>query len=66
DNAARVERLGVARSIPRKKYSAALAEKALTDLTGDPKYLNKAKNAAESLASEDGVKMACDAICDML
>ncbi|MCB1025099.1 MAG: glycosyltransferase family 1 protein, partial [Acidobacteria bacterium] len=30
DNAARVVRLGVARSIPRKKYSAALAEKALT------------------------------------
>lgn len=62
DNAARLERAGVARWIPRKKYTAARAAAELDRLLGDPHYAKKAAEAACVVAREDAVKAACRAI----
>ena len=62
DNAARLERAGVARWIPRKKYTAARAAAELDRLLSDPEYPKKAAEAARVVAEEDAVKAACRAI----
>lgn len=62
DNAARLERAGVARWIPRKKYSAARAAVELDRLLGDPNYAKNAERTARVVAEEDAVKAACRAI----
>ncbi len=62
DNAARCERLGVARSISRDKYQAATAAKQLRELLGDPNYKSNAVEAAKIVEAEHGTRTACDAI----
>ncbi|MBW4695432.1 MAG: glycosyltransferase [Lyngbya sp. HA4199-MV5] len=62
DNAARVERLGTSRTIPRKRYVAARVAKALRALLEDPRYATKADAIGRIIQAEDGVRMACDAI----
>jgi UDP:flavonoid glycosyltransferase YjiC (YdhE family) len=62
DNAARLERLGVARVIPRSKYSAKLASAQLGHLLADSAYATRAQEVARIIAAEDGVRTACDAI----
>ncbi|MGG6269743.1 glycosyltransferase [Leptolyngbya sp. AN03gr2] len=61
DNALRVERLGTSRTIKRDRYSVSKVVEALTDLN-NPKYAIKAAEVGEIVRSEDGVKVACDAI----
>jgi UDP:flavonoid glycosyltransferase YjiC (YdhE family) len=56
DNAERAERLGVARSIPRAKFSA------LRALIEDPAYTQAARAVAQQIAAEDGVRAACERI----
>jgi rhamnosyltransferase subunit B len=62
DNASRLERAGVARWIPRKKYTAARAAAELDRLLGDPHYAKNAAQVARVVAEEDAVKAACRAI----
>jgi UDP:flavonoid glycosyltransferase YjiC (YdhE family) len=62
DNAARLQRLGVARVIGRKKYTASSAAAELDRLLTDGIYSKKAAEAAQRVASENAVRAACDAI----
>lgn len=62
DNAARVERLGTSRTIPRKQYSAPRVAHELRELLDNPNYANKAAEIARIVQAENGVGVACDAI----
>ncbi len=62
DNARRMQRLGVARVLPRERYMAARAARVLGGLLGDPAYAARAWAAAERLKGEDGLRCACDAL----
>ena len=62
DNARRMRRLGVARTIKRSKYTPLRVARKLEILLEDPKYLRRAEAVARRLASEDGTKAACDAL----
>jgi rhamnosyltransferase subunit B len=66
DNAARVERLGTSRTIARQQYTAASATKELGELLANPKYAHKAAKIGRIIQSENGVKVACDAIKQQL
>jgi rhamnosyltransferase subunit B len=62
DNAARVERLGTSRTIQRQQYTAASATKELRELLENSKYADQAAEIGRVLPSENGVKVACDAV----
>lgn len=62
DNAARVTRLGVGRSINRQEYTAERLVFELKELLFDPSYATKAKEASQLIELEDGVKKSCDLI----
>lgn len=65
DNAARVERLGTGRSIPRAKYTAARAVRELRKLM-DNAFSGRAIEVARELAGEDGVDAACRALMEQI
>jgi UDP:flavonoid glycosyltransferase YjiC (YdhE family) len=62
DNAARLERLGVARVIGRNRYTARRAAAELDRLLTDGNYAERAKELACSVAQEDAVRAACDTV----
>lgn len=62
DNAARCERLGVARTISREKYNAENAAKQIRELLGDLSYKANAIEASDIVKAEHGTTVACDAI----
>ena len=62
DNAARVERLGTSRTIPRKQYLASRVAKELRQLLDNPNYATKAAEIGRIIQLENGVGVACDAI----
>jgi rhamnosyltransferase subunit B len=62
DNAARVERLGTSRTLPRKQYSASRVVKELSELFQNPSYAAKSAEIGQIIQAEDGVGVACDAI----
>lgn len=62
DNAARVDRLGTSRTIPRKRYSGSQAAKELSKLLNNSSYAIKAVEVAGILKKENGVCVACDQI----
>jgi len=66
DNAARVERLGVARVIGRGEYSAARAAAELEPLLHGADYRTRAAEAAGVIQAEDGLGLSCDAIENLL
>ena len=66
DNGARVERLGVGRTIMRSKYSADRAAVTLKELLEDPAYSERAAEVGTRVRAEDGVRTACDAIEEQL
>jgi UDP:flavonoid glycosyltransferase YjiC (YdhE family) len=66
DNAARCERLGVARTIPRDKYARDAAAKQLRELLADLSYKAKAAEARKIVEAEHGTCVACDAIEQIL
>ena len=66
DNAARAERLGIARVISRRRYTAPRAAAELSRLLGDPNYARNAAAVADRLRHEDGVRTACDALEGLL
>ena len=66
DNGDRATRLGVARTLPRRRYSPQRAARALRPLLEDSAYSERALKVQEAILKEDGVKTACDAIEDLL
>jgi UDP:flavonoid glycosyltransferase YjiC (YdhE family) len=62
DNASRVSRLGVARTLCPRHYTAARAAKELERLLGDAPYASRAQQVAVIVASEGGAAAAADAI----
>jgi rhamnosyltransferase subunit B len=62
DNAARVARLGIARTIGRDRYTAARAADALRRLLDSPSSTRKAARVADVLRREDAVGAACTAL----
>lgn len=62
DNAARLERLGTSRTIPRKRYTATRAIATLRELLEQPSYTAKAAEIGRVIQTEDGVRVACDQI----
>src|SRR5262249_17859513 len=66
DNAARVSRLGIARSIPRSRYSPIRAAAGLRQPLDDPSYSRRASEIGEKVRQEDGVRAACDALEGLL
>lgn len=62
DNAARLERLGVARVIARSKYSAKRASAELGHLLANVAYAAKGAAIARRIAGEDGARSASDVI----
>jgi rhamnosyltransferase subunit B len=62
DNAERVRRLGIARTISRDGYTPARAAAELRQLLENPAYAERAAEIGRRVHSEDGVCAACDAI----
>jgi rhamnosyltransferase subunit B len=62
DNARRVERLGVARVIPRSKYRADRIATELRALLSGESYISAAADVAAQIANEPGVTAACDGL----
>jgi rhamnosyltransferase subunit B len=54
--------LGTSRTIPRSQYTAARVAKELRELLENPQYANKAVEIGQIIRSENGMKVACDAI----
>ena len=66
DNGARVARLGAGRTIMRRQYSAQRVAAELDQLLGNPGYRERAAELGRLIQSEDGVRIACDAIEEQL
>lgn len=62
DNAARCERLGVARTISRERYTAETAARELREILADESYRENAAEAKRTVDVEHGTRIACDAI----
>ena len=62
DNADRVMRLGIARSLPIRKYTAARAARELQPLLDDPAIERRAQEIAIRMRLEEGAARACDAL----
>ena len=62
DNAARVVRLGVARTISRESYKARSVVKELTGLMEKPSYAERAKVVGEQVRAENGAAAAVELI----
>jgi UDP:flavonoid glycosyltransferase YjiC (YdhE family) len=66
DNAERVARLGISRTIPRPRYTPARVAAELRRLLDDPAYERRAAEVGEQVRQEDGVGVACDALAEVL
>jgi UDP:flavonoid glycosyltransferase YjiC (YdhE family) len=66
DNAERVTRLGIARTIARQRYTPARAAAELRHLLDNPVYSHRASAVGEQVRQEDGVRAACDALTGLL
>lgn len=62
DNARRMRRLGVSRTIQKARYTPARAAGVVQAMLNEPRYSDRARQVAEQLQREDGVKTACDAL----
>ena len=65
DNAFRVARLGVARTLYPKRYTAARAATELQRLLDDPDYAGRGRQVASIVATEGGADAAADAIASV-
>jgi rhamnosyltransferase subunit B len=66
DNADRVTRLGIARTISRRRYNPARAVAELRHLLDRPAYSHRASEVGGQVRKEDGVRTACDALETLL
>jgi rhamnosyltransferase subunit B len=66
DNAARATRLGIARTISRRRYTPDRVAAELRPLLGDLAYARRAREVADQVRQEDGVTAACNALSALL
>ena len=66
DNARRAERAGVARALPAGAGDARELARALGELLDDKALAQRARDAAQRTAAEDGAAVACDALQALL
>jgi rhamnosyltransferase subunit B len=66
DNAERMARLGVARMIRRREYTATRAARELATLLDNPAYTQAAKKLGQRIQTERGAETAADAIENLL
>ena len=66
DNAARAEKLGVAKSIPMRKYTVQRAAARLNALMSDKRFAARATEIGALIQAEDGAGIACDAVEEVL
>jgi UDP:flavonoid glycosyltransferase YjiC (YdhE family) len=66
DNAARATRLGIARTIPQRRYLPQQVAAELGQLLNNPLYAGRASSLGERIGREDGVRLACDALEGLL
>ena len=64
DNAARVERLGVSRTIARNNYKAERVASELKELLANPSYARRAREIGSRVRSESGASLAVDLILE--
>jgi UDP:flavonoid glycosyltransferase YjiC (YdhE family) len=62
DHAERVTRLGIARTVPRNRYTPDRVVAELRRLLDNPVYGQRASEVGEQVRKEDGVRAACDAL----
>jgi UDP:flavonoid glycosyltransferase YjiC (YdhE family) len=62
DNARRVRRLGVAKVVQRKNYTAERAARMVSDLLSDPDYAKRAEAIKREINAENGLETACNAL----
>ncbi len=62
DNAARVTRLGAARTLPRHRYTAPRVARELAALLADPAAAARSARLGERIRAETGTAAACDAL----
>jgi len=66
DNADRVVRMGIARSVSKNRFNAQRAAAELRGLLDDESYSQQAASVGELIRQENGVETACDAIENLL
>lgn len=66
DNAARVERLGVAKRLNRKHFRAALVARQLNRFLSEPAFAERARAVGQQIARQDGAGRAADAVVAVL
>jgi rhamnosyltransferase subunit B len=66
DNAERAQRLGVARVLPRQRFSVQRACRQLETLFTQQSYAAACRRVQQALRQEDGVRSACDTIEQVL
>ncbi len=66
DHAARLTRLGIARSVPREHYDAGVAARELRALLGDRSYAERAYDIGLRVQSETGSATACDLLEELI
>lgn len=66
DNAARVTRLGVARTISRKNYKTERVAKELRELLENPSYAKRAKEIGQQVRAENGAENAVNLILSQI
>jgi rhamnosyltransferase subunit B len=62
DNAMRLKRLGMGRTISRRRYRASSVVRELQRLLRDPEYARRASEIGCKIRAEDGLAAACNAI----
>ena len=62
DNARRMKRLDVSRTIQRANYKPARVARRLRDLLDEPEYAQRAEMVARQIFAEDGTRIACNAL----
>lgn len=62
DNAARIERLGVGASLPRKRFTAARVAAAFARLLGSPAVTTQCRTCADRLRGTDALSAACELV----
>jgi MGT family glycosyltransferase len=62
DNAARIARLGVGRTLTRNRYEGARVVAELKELLDNPRYAQRAAEIGVKIRSENGARVACEEI----
>jgi UDP:flavonoid glycosyltransferase YjiC (YdhE family) len=66
DNARRMIRLKVGSSIRKQLYTPVRVARRIARMLGEPRYVQRSEQVARQLAKEDGVRVACNALEELL